>query len=302
MIIQELQDKGKIHPPSWLAMNCQYLTIMGSVAYGVSSDTSDCDVYGFAIPPKSVVFPHLAGEIQGFGRQVKRFEQWQEHHVQDEDALGGMGREYDFQVFNIVKMFHLAMDNNPNMIDCLFTPQNCVLACTKVGNLVRENRRLFLHKGSWHKFKGYAYSQLHKIHSKNPIGKRLALVEKYGYDVKFAYHVVRLLNEVEQIMTEGDLDLQRNNDQLKAIRNGEWTEDYLRKWAADKEKALEDVYLKSELPYGPDEGKLKNLLLECLEMHYGSLQGVIVQQDKAILALRNIQEELLKVSDLIAGS
>lgn len=299
MLIQELQAKGKIHPPKWLATNTQYLTIMGSVAYGVSSDTSDMDLYGFAVPPKTDVFPHLAGEIQGFGRQVQRFEQWQEHHIKDEDAAGGKGKEYDFQIFNIVKMFQLCMDNNPNMIDAIFTPQNCILHITKVGQLVRDNRRLFLHKGAWHKFKGYAYSQLHKIHSKNPNGKRIELVQRYGYDTKFSYHVVRLLSEIEQIMVEGDLDLQRNNDQLKAIRKGEWTEDYLRKWAADKEAALEDVYLKSELPYGPDEEKIKALLLECLEMHYGSLNGIIVQESQAYTALRNIRAELDRVSGLL---
>ena len=119
MLIQELQSKGLIHPPAWLPTNVQYLTIMGSVAYGVSSDTSDMDLYGFAIPPKLEVFPHLRGEIMGFGRQKQRFEQWQEHHVRDEDALGGKGRDYDLQVFNIVKMFNLCLDNNPNMIDAV---------------------------------------------------------------------------------------------------------------------------------------------------------------------------------------
>ena len=29
-----------------------------------------------------------------------------------------------------------------------------------VGNLVRENRKCFLHKGSWLQFKGHPYSQL----------------------------------------------------------------------------------------------------------------------------------------------
>jgi predicted nucleotidyltransferase len=301
MIIKELTDKGLIHPPTWLPLNTQYLTIMGSMAYGVSSDSSDMDVYGFCVPPKEEVFPHLRGEILGFGRNKQRFEQWQEHHVQDVDAMGGRGREYDFQVSNIVKYFHLCMENNPNMIDSLFTPQNCVLHSTKVGNHVRDNRRLFLHKGSWHKFKGYAYSQLHKISSKTPNGKRLALVEEYGYDVKFAYHVVRLLNEVEQIMTEGDLDLQRNNDQLKAIRRGEWTEEFLRQWAADKEKSLEDVYLKSTLPHSPDEEVIKTLLLECLEIHYGSLKACIVQQDRVTVALRRIYEECVGVMDLIGA-
>lgn len=81
--LKKLQDKGLIKPPSWLEPNVQYACIMGSVAYGCSSDTSDMDVYGFTIPPKHQVFPHLAGEIPGFGTQSNKFEQWQEHHVLD---------------------------------------------------------------------------------------------------------------------------------------------------------------------------------------------------------------------------
>jgi len=146
----------------------QYETIMGSVAYGVSSDTSDLDLYGWAIPPKEDIFPHLRGEIPGFGREAKRFGVYQEHHVEDQDALAGHGRLYDLTIFGIVKFFSLAMENNPNVIDCLFTPATCVLHSTRVGNLVRENRRLFLHKGAWPKFKGYAYSQLHKLAIKQP--------------------------------------------------------------------------------------------------------------------------------------
>jgi len=72
---------AKISPPSWLPDNLCYETMMGSVAYGVSADTSDMDVYGICLPPKDTVFPHLAGEIFGFGTQIKRFETWQEHHV-----------------------------------------------------------------------------------------------------------------------------------------------------------------------------------------------------------------------------
>jgi hypothetical protein len=69
--------------------------MMGSVAYGVSSDTSDVDVYGWAIPPKDDLFPHLRGEVPGFGEPRPRFEQYQEHHIRDQDALAGHGRMYD---------------------------------------------------------------------------------------------------------------------------------------------------------------------------------------------------------------
>jgi predicted nucleotidyltransferase len=164
--IKKLEGKSLIRPPSWLSDNIQFETIMGSVAYGVSSDTSDMDIYGWAIPPKDEIFPHLSGEIPGFGTPRERFEQFQQHHIDCPDELAGKGRMYDVTIYNIVKYFQLCMENNPNMIDSLFTPAECVLHITQVGNIVRENRKLFLHKGCWPKFKGYAYSQLHKTDNK----------------------------------------------------------------------------------------------------------------------------------------
>jgi len=238
---------ARVHPPGWLCDNLCYETMMGSVAYGVSSDSSDMDVYGICVPPKDVVFPHLAGEILGFGTQVKRFESWQEHHV------AVLGKSWDFAIFGIVKFFQLAMENNPNVIDSLFTPRRCVLSSTAIGEYIREHRVDFLHKGAWHKFKGYAYSQLNKIKTKTPTGKRVELVEQFGYDVKFAYHVVRLLLEVEQILVARDMDLERDREQLKAIRRGEWTLEQLAQWAKDKEKALEALYHASSVTYEPDE-------------------------------------------------
>jgi uncharacterized protein len=297
--VQRLADRGLVKPPRWLPANVQYETIMGSVAYGVSSDTSDVDVYGWAIPPKDDIFPHLRGEIPGFGRPARRFEQFQEHHVRDPDAFAGHGRTYDLTIFGIVKFFALAMEGNPNVLDSLFTPDTCVLHSTRVGNLVREGRRLFLHRGVWPKFKGYAYSQLHKLAIKEPAGKRAKLVAAHGYDTKFAYHVVRLLGEVEQILVEGDIDLQRDNERLKAIRRGEWSEARLRQWAADKEADLERAYAASTLPATPNEEKLKELLLKCLEEHYGTLEGCIVQPDRAVAALRSIQAQLDRVRDLL---
>lgn len=74
-IIHVLAGEKKVTPPRWLPDNLIYLTMMGSVAYGVSSDTSDMDVYGLCIPPKEDIFPHLQGIIPGFGRQQQRFEQ-----------------------------------------------------------------------------------------------------------------------------------------------------------------------------------------------------------------------------------
>ena len=124
------------------------------------------------------------------------------------------------------------------------------------------------------------------------------MVETFGYDVKFAYHVVRLLNEVEQILAEQDLDLQRNREQLKAIRRGEWVIEQVEQYFASKERELETLYTSCKLPARPDEEKLKSLLLNCLEQHYGSLDGCVAREDEAIEALRKIDAVLQGVGGL----
>lgn len=293
-VVKELTERGVAHPPRWLPDNLHYLTMMGSVAYGVSSDTSDCDVYGVAIPPKEDLFPHLKGEIIGFGNLKhggNRFQNYQEHHLVFSEK-----KQYDLNIYNIVDYFQLVMENNPNMIDSVFTPDWCVLHITRVGTLLRENRKLFLHRGCWHTFKGYAYAQVKKMGSKQRTGKRKATVEAFGFDPKFAYHVVRLLNEVEQILTEGDLDLLRNREQLKSIRNGEWTEEMVRDYFTKKELELETLYNNSKLPWGPKEDglqeRIKQLLFHCLEEHYGSLDKCVVNVNAAEMALREIGDVL----------
>lgn len=286
-LIKRLQKEKVANPPKWLVDNTMYLCQVGSVAYGVNTEDSDKDIYGFGVPPKDMLYKPLNQHIPGFDK-LQNFEQWQQHHIKSSD-----GNEYDFSVYNITKFFYLVSQCNPNMIDCLFVPRNCVLHSTSISEKIRENRYLFLHKGAWHKFKSYAYSQVHKMKTKNPKpgSKRYDLIQEQGYDVKFAYHVVRLLNEVEQILIEGDLDLQKNNEQLKSIRKGDWKEQEIYDYFNDKETQLEEIYLKSELPHRPDMDRIRALLFECLEMHY-DLSDTIVQDVSSQNKLDRIQNIL----------
>lgn len=288
-VLAKLAQKELIKPPKFMADNMCMEVQMGSTAYGVSNDSSDIDVYGFCIPTKEDIFPHLRGEIMGFGRQQQRFNQYDPHHIKDPDT----GNEYDFAIYSIIKYFALVMENNPNMIDSLFVPRRCVLFSNEIGEMVRERRKMFLHKGAWHKFKGYAYSQLHKIGKANLSNpKRAADIERVGYDTKFAYHTVRLINEVEQIMIEHDLDITRNREQLKSIRRGEWSLDYLHEWFEAKEKALETVYAESTLRHGPDEDAIRTLLMDCLEHHFGSLDKAVKRDVKIDGLITELQQVL----------
>jgi predicted nucleotidyltransferase len=276
VLLHTLVERKLIHPPKWLPDNTQFLGYAGSAAYGVSSDTSDMDCFGFCIPPREIVFPFTdGGRVYGFGTQEQRFRVWSEHHIQ----LPDQRKEYDFSIYNIVDFFHLAMENNPNILDVLFLPRRCILHTTKIAEHVRENRRLFLHKGAMAKLRGYAYSQMSKIENKtnssNP--KRAATIQEHGFDLKFSYHVVRLMLQCEQILVEHDLDIERNSEVLKSIRRGEWTLPQLTSWFEVKEKSLETLYANSTLQDKPDEESLKRLLLQSLEMHYGTLTSTVVQ-------------------------
>lgn len=344
-IVADLDDRNLINTPKWLPTSIQLLVTVGSVSYGVSTDNSDHDVYGVCIPSKEEIFPHLAGYIEGFGKQKKRFGQWIQHHIEDKDRRCN----YDITVANIVKYFNLVMKNNPNCLDVLFSPQDCILHITQAGQLIRENRRMFLHKGSFHTHKGYAYSSMNKMTNRNKrLEKVKKLEEKYDveltlqavmeelnyrqltddndldedrpfaeipdgtlfecskilsskrnqkilqedqkFDLKFATHCVRLLLQAEQILSEGDLDLRRNSEHLKAIRRGDLSEEEIRSWASDQEKYLEKLYHESKIPYGPNEAKIKDLLLQVLESHYGSLDKCVERVDKYQVAFDKIRE------------
>lgn len=294
-IVEVLAKKQLVTPPSFIKNSVQYEVMMGSVAYAISNDTSDIDVYGYCIPPKEYIFPHLDGKIIGFGKAPKKFDVWQQHHIKDLQAE----KEYDCSIYSIIRYFQLVMENNPNMIDSLFVPRRCVLHTTQIGEYVREHRKTFLHKGSWHKFKGYAYSQVHKMNIKKPDpgSKRYPMVQKFGYDVKFAAHTVRLLNEIEQIMMEGDLDLERNREQLKSIRRGEWPKLEILNYFAKKESELESLYSKSPLPHSPDEEKIKTILLNCLELYFGNIDNAIklnYEVEQALKDIENCIEEIRK--------
>ena len=290
--VYKLSQKGLIHPPKWLPDNIHYETMIGSVSYGASSDMSDVDICGYAIPPREDVFPHLRGEIVGFGRQKKNFEQYQQHHIQDKDAAGGSGREYDITIYSIVKYFALTMDGNPNMLDSLYTPHDCVLHITKIGQAVRDSRDVFLSKNIYHRYRGFAFSQISKMSGKTEDSKRYEMIQKYGYDLKFAMHAIRSVLECEQLLAEGTLDLRRNAAMLKAIRNGEWTEQQVRDWFSQKEMLLQPLYNSSPLPYAPDESKIKDLLLACLEEHYGSLADVVYVESRGDKAVQEVIDVL----------
>jgi len=202
MLLVDLEKRELIKPPNFLSNNTMYLTRMGSVAYGVSTDNSDVDVYGVCIPPRDYIFP--PNYIEGFDNRDLTFHQWQQHGILDKSANGGKGCNYDFSVYNIVNYFKLVADNNPNVLDSLFVRREHIIHITRCWEIVRENRKMFLHKGVAHKMKGYAYSQLSKAKNANEYVKEIrAFEEEYGIDHSITYETAKSgVYEVKKIAPE----------------------------------------------------------------------------------------------------
>lgn len=282
-VIKTLSEAGVTAPEKWIADNVVYEVQTGSFSYGMADASSDMDIVAVVMNKKSDFFPNLVGHINGFGDPHKVFTTWQHHHIQHESG------EYDITAYGLAKWFSLLAENNPNMVDILFSPLHCVRVNTPVSQHIRTNRELFLHRGCKHKFAGYAYAQLQAIGKKDKEGKRAELIAKYGFDTKSASHVVRLALECEQILSEGTLDLTRHADRLKAIRRGEVTEEEIRSFFAAKERYLDELYEKSVLPMVPDMDKIRNLLLECIELHYGSVAKLVSSESRDRQTMREIR-------------
>jgi hypothetical protein len=118
------------------------------------------------------------------------------------------------------------------------------------------------------------------------------LVDAYGYDTKFAYHIVRLALECEEILTQGNLTLDANVAVLKAVREGQWTLERLEQWFEGKELQLEQAKMDSKLPEGPNYDVIKALLLQCLEQHYGDLSKAVAKDNGGQNVINEVQAVL----------
>ncbi|CAN0478640.1 unnamed protein product, partial [Phaeothamnion confervicola] len=163
-----------------------------------------------------------------------------------------------------------------------------------IGRVVLENRQLFLCPKLWHTFKGYSHQQLKKMNTpsetKNP--KRLASVQAYGYDVKYAYHLVRLLLECIDLLSSGDIHWEKNAPELKEIRAGRYTKEEVVQRSEDLMKQCEVEAGKTQLPNRIRENDVKTLLIDCLEHHYGSLKGIVSDPTEDRILLDQIRDLL----------
>jgi predicted nucleotidyltransferase len=102
---------------------------------------------------------------------------------------------------------------------------------------------------------------------KNRNPKRAELEAKYGFDLKHATQLVRLLRLGKEILETGKVQVRRTHDreELMAIKTGAWSYDKLVGYADQIEAEVKSAYQKSTLPNQPNIKLLDSLCIKLIE-------------------------------------
>lgn len=237
----------------WLEERTILLAPTGSHAYGTNTPTSDRDYKGVCVPPKE------------FFLGLNAFNEY--------DTSGGKNfkntkDDIDVNIIHITKFVKDATQGVPNNIDILFVRPEDYMKLTEFGQILVDNRHLFLSKAIYSKFRRYAHAQKHRMIIKKSNGTgRQDLIQEHGYDTKFFMHIARLQTSAIEILKTGDYSTFRpNRDFLLNCRNGEYTFEQALKIVEDLDRELEEANETCTiLPDTPDFQKVNDMLIDLNE-------------------------------------
>lgn len=236
--------------------NCVLMTYRGSVAHNMyvpntdPNSIDDIDMMGVYLAPTS----HYVGLFPS--KEV------------EEKFIG----KYDVVSYEFRKLVGMLLKSNPNVLGMLWLRENHYLHKTDVGQLLIDNREIFVSKLAYKSFTGYAYSQLKRMtHNANEgyMGaKRKALVEKYGYDCKNAAHCIRLLRMGMEFLVTGEVNVFREDaPQLLEIKLGKWKLEQVKAEAERLFKLADEAFIHSKLPNQPNKYAAEMLVADVLSNH-----------------------------------
>lgn len=196
---------------------------VGSGAHGIAiPGTDDRDEMGLCIEPPS----HVIG-LREFEQYIRRTA-WARGGEHEPSQAGDL----DLVVYSLRKWMRLALNGNPSILLLLFAPDSACQVLEPAAVRLRENAGKIISQQSGFRFLGYLHSQREKLLGiRSPEVHRLDLVQKYGYDTKFAAHAVRLGMQGIQLMQTGRLQLPMS----------EWDAEFVRTIKTGRYRRVEDV-------------------------------------------------------------
>lgn len=239
--------------------------LVGSGVHGTAIDgQDDRDEMGICIEPQEYVIG------------LREFEQYI-FRTQPEGARSGPG-DLDLTIYSLRKWMRLALGGNPTILLPLFTPDEHVLACNEIGAELRARTEMIISRRAGERFLGYLQSQRDRLlgirggkHTNRP-----ELVDLYGFDTKYAMHMVRLGLQGVELLETGSISMPIAEPWLtwlQELRRGEHTKDEALDAAASLEARLEDLCQSSPLRAEPDHDAANTWLVSAYQRTWPKLVG-----------------------------
>ena len=177
--------------------------------------------------------------------------------------------DIDIQVYTLRKFARLALSGNPSILTALFSPNRRAASeerWEKLARLVPSQRA-----GS--AFLGYMRQQMERwqgMRGQRNVN-RPELVEQYGYDTKYAGHIIRLGLQGVEYVTTTRITLPMPAEQVelvRSVREGRVTEAQALDAAEQVELALVAAITSSKLPEQPATTAVEAWLGEQYARHF----------------------------------
>lgn len=205
--------------------------VLGSRAFGLSTESSDEDRRGVYLPPAD----------------------WHWSLVKPPEQVELFAPGVEETVWELEKFLRLALQANPNILEVLWSP--LVLHADEIGNELRELRTAFLSKRLFQTYSGYVLSQFRLM--------RKGFEKSGTFKVKHAMHLLRLLHSGTHAMRERDIrvDVAEHRAELLAVRRGERSFDEVAARALELNGEFEKAFRTTELPDRPDFKRVNAFLV-----------------------------------------
>lgn len=220
----------------------------GSDLHGAKDGTSDLDLFGVYIEPPE--------NILGLNRY--------EHFCvnTNQELKQNTSDSFDVKLYSLHKWGNLVMKGDSTIISYLFAEP--IYTHSLWDNYIASLKPHILSLKTARHYLGFATAQRERMEGKRGTGRhgqRLDLIEKYGYDTKFAMHYIRLLCECRELLEKQTLTFPRPERlDLIDIRRGKWELKDIFKEGSNLTYECEELMKTAPLPDSADGEAVSNAI------------------------------------------